>query len=252
MCPPIAGWCDFAALNTVLDPKSGFLGPGDTIVISTDITILHESVQFSRESDLSGALPSATGDVYSGKFVWRVHNFSAFQPLLKTQKIMSPGFPAGAAGRSSRVGGHVRRAGMEEGGGAGCRQCSEEDVLPPGWLAGCAGSWMWWVEGAGQRARAAPADTGLEGRLWSASGRQPIDRWCSSAGVRKSAYPAATLADRTASSTTAASPGQPAQCGLPLILWCPSRRRLLAAALCVPVNSERRRLPVCVPGEQGH
>lgn len=96
---PRAGWCDFAALSLVLDPKQGFLGPGDTIQISTDITILHESVTFTRESDLSGAAPSATGDVYSGKFVWRVHNFSAFQPLLKTQKIMSPGFPAGEGER---------------------------------------------------------------------------------------------------------------------------------------------------------
>ena len=120
---PRAGWCDFAALSTVLDAKQGFLGPGDTVTVSTDITILHESVSFSRESDLSGAAPSATGDVYSGKFVWRVHNFSAFQPLLKTQKIMSPGFPAGAARRGGGRGG--ARAGPGRGqGGARARQRS--------------------------------------------------------------------------------------------------------------------------------
>jgi hypothetical protein len=88
------GWCDFAALSTLLDPKQGFLGPAGTIQVSTDITILDEAVNFTRENDLGGS-SSAAGDVYSGKFVWRVRNFSAFQPLLRTQKIMSPAFPAG-------------------------------------------------------------------------------------------------------------------------------------------------------------
>ena len=109
------GWCDFAALSSILDAKQGFLGAGDSVQVSTDITILHESVAFSRESDLSGAQPSATGDVFSGRFVWRVHNFAAFQPLLRTQKIMSPGFPAGAqGGERGRVwmGGSWRRVGM--------------------------------------------------------------------------------------------------------------------------------------------
>lgn len=89
------GWCDFAALSTLLDPKQGFLGPNGTIQVSTDITILDEAVSFTRESDLGGAAPLSSSDVYSGKFVWKVQNFSVFQPLLRTQKIMSPAFPAG-------------------------------------------------------------------------------------------------------------------------------------------------------------
>jgi hypothetical protein len=34
-------------------------------------------------------------DVLSGKFTWKVHNFSLFKDMIKTQKIMSPVFPAG-------------------------------------------------------------------------------------------------------------------------------------------------------------
>lgn len=89
------GWCDFAALTTLLDAKQGFLGPGGIIQVSTDITILDESVSFTRESDLGGNISLSSTDVFSGKFVWRVQNFSVFQPLLRTQKIMSPAFPAG-------------------------------------------------------------------------------------------------------------------------------------------------------------
>ena len=89
------GWCDFAALTTLFDPKQGFLGPNGTIQVSTDITILDESVSFTRENDLGGVAPLSSSDVYSGKFVWKVQNFSVFQPLLRTQKIMSPAFPAG-------------------------------------------------------------------------------------------------------------------------------------------------------------
>ena len=89
------GWCDFAALSNLLDPKQGFLGPNGTIQVSTDITILDEAVSFTRESDLGGTAPLSSSDVYSGKFIWKVQNFSVFQPLLRTQKIMSPAFPAG-------------------------------------------------------------------------------------------------------------------------------------------------------------
>jgi hypothetical protein len=89
------GWCDFAALSSVLDPKQGFLRPGDVVQVSTDITILNEGVTFTRASDLGGGAPTTSGEVYSGNFVWKVQNFSAFQPLLRTQKIMSPAFPAG-------------------------------------------------------------------------------------------------------------------------------------------------------------
>ncbi|MCL7025321.1 hypothetical protein MKW94_025380 [Papaver nudicaule] len=39
--------------------------------------------------------PSARVDVLSGKFTWKVNNFSLFKEMIKTQKIMSPVFPAG-------------------------------------------------------------------------------------------------------------------------------------------------------------
>lgn len=35
------------------------------------------------------------GDTLNGKFTWKVHNFSLFREMIKTQKIMSPVFPAG-------------------------------------------------------------------------------------------------------------------------------------------------------------
>lgn len=33
--------------------------------------------------------------VLAGKFMWTVRNFSLFREMIKTQKIMSPAFPAG-------------------------------------------------------------------------------------------------------------------------------------------------------------
>lgn len=64
--------------------------------LSLDITILAESTSFSRDPDLSGRVPGASDPCMAGKFLWTVQNFTAFQPLLKTQKIMSPAFTAGA------------------------------------------------------------------------------------------------------------------------------------------------------------
>ncbi|KAL3655838.1 hypothetical protein CASFOL_000234 [Castilleja foliolosa] len=101
------GWCDFASLNSLLDPKVGFLHlSNDCILITADILILHESFSFSRDNyDLQannvsvmgggGVHGAVVGDVLSGKFTWKVHNFSLFKEMVKTQKIMSPIFQAG-------------------------------------------------------------------------------------------------------------------------------------------------------------
>ncbi|XP_008793966.2 uncharacterized protein LOC103710127 [Phoenix dactylifera] len=88
------GWCDFTPAAAILDPKAGFLHPpNDAVLITADILILHESVSFSRDHELQP--PPAAADVLSGKFTWKVHNFSLFREMIKTQKIMSPVFPAG-------------------------------------------------------------------------------------------------------------------------------------------------------------
>ncbi|KAK1316851.1 hypothetical protein QJS10_CPA05g01382 [Acorus calamus] len=81
------GWCDFTPSSTLLDPKSGFLNPSnDSIVVSADVLILDEAVSFSGDE---------AGTGLGGKFTWRVRNFSLFRDMIKTQKIMSPLFPAG-------------------------------------------------------------------------------------------------------------------------------------------------------------
>lgn len=108
------GWCDFIPSTAVLEPKQGFI-VNDVVIVTAEILILQESVSFSREIDhlgsssapgsaptpqtstgtvINGAV-SVSGEVYSGKFTWRVHNFSLFRETIKTQKIMSPLFPAG-------------------------------------------------------------------------------------------------------------------------------------------------------------
>ncbi|XP_042453940.1 uncharacterized protein LOC122038319 [Zingiber officinale] len=86
------GWCDFAPCSGVLDLRSGFLLPSsDSLVVTADILLLHETVAFSRDHE-----PQPTpADVLGGKFSWKVHNFSLFLDMIKTQKIMSPVFPAG-------------------------------------------------------------------------------------------------------------------------------------------------------------
>ncbi|CAN6449841.1 unnamed protein product [Victoria cruziana] len=87
------GWCDFTPSSTILDPKSGLL-LNDSIVIAADILILNETVTFSRDSDIQGTA-APVPDVLNGKFTWKVHNFTLFKEMIKTQKIMSPVFPAG-------------------------------------------------------------------------------------------------------------------------------------------------------------
>ncbi|TYH69524.1 hypothetical protein ES332_D05G062500v1 [Gossypium tomentosum] len=99
------GWCDFTPSSTVFDLKSGYLFNNDAVLITADILILNESVNFTRDnndvqSSLSSMISSSVvaipvSDVLSGKFTWKVHNFSLFKEMIKTQKIMSPVFPAG-------------------------------------------------------------------------------------------------------------------------------------------------------------
>eukprot|EP00850_Spirogloea_muscicola_P017601 SM000153S01590 [mRNA] locus=s153:33191:42651:- [translate_table: standard] len=87
------GWCDFTPSSAVLDPKAGFL-VGDAVLITAEIMVLHESVSFSRENELPVSV-GPSGEALSGKFTWKVHNLSLFKEMIKTQKIMSPVFPAG-------------------------------------------------------------------------------------------------------------------------------------------------------------
>ncbi|KDP33572.1 hypothetical protein JCGZ_07143 [Jatropha curcas] len=99
------GWCDFTPSSTVFDSKLGYLFNNDSVLITADILILNESVSFMRDNnDLQSASSSMisssvvagpVSDVLSGKFTWKVHNFSLFKEMIKTQKIMSPVFPAG-------------------------------------------------------------------------------------------------------------------------------------------------------------
>ncbi|KAF8034987.1 hypothetical protein BT93_C1116 [Corymbia citriodora subsp. variegata] len=97
------GWCDFTPSSTILDSRLGYLLNNDSIVITADILILNESVNFSRDNNESQSALAASSsgvvgqasDVLSGKFSWKVHNFSLFREMIKTQKIMSPVFPAG-------------------------------------------------------------------------------------------------------------------------------------------------------------
>ncbi|PWA52949.1 TRAF-like family protein [Artemisia annua] len=95
------GWCDFTPSAGILDGKAGFLfGEDSCVVVTADILILSESVGFVRDSNevSTGVVTNgngAVGDVLSGKFTWKVFNFSLFREMIKTQKIMSPVFPAG-------------------------------------------------------------------------------------------------------------------------------------------------------------
>ncbi|CAN6841711.1 unnamed protein product [Brassica oleracea] len=93
------GWCDFTLNGSVLDPKMGFLFNNDSLLITADILILNESVSSNSDSGSLYKENSLAGgpmpDVLNGKFTWRVNNFTLFKEMIKTQKIMSPVFPAG-------------------------------------------------------------------------------------------------------------------------------------------------------------
>ena len=89
------GWCDFAPAATVADPRQGF-SVNDSIVVTADILVLDEEVTFTRDGDPSSSSAAATaGEVLSGKFTWKVRNFSLFKEMIRTQKLMSPAFSAG-------------------------------------------------------------------------------------------------------------------------------------------------------------
>ncbi|KAM7256152.1 hypothetical protein ACFE04_011893 [Oxalis oulophora] len=98
------GWCDFTPASTVFDSKLGYMFNNDSVLITADIMILNESINSMRDSNelqtssnASGSVVSSSpaSDALSGKFTWKVHNFSLFKEMIKTQKIMSPVFPAG-------------------------------------------------------------------------------------------------------------------------------------------------------------
>ncbi|XP_078444024.1 TRAF-like family protein [Wolffia australiana] len=94
------GWCDFTPSAAVLDPRAGFLGRDESLVVTADILVLDEAVAFapdpsSTPSSATAASSSSCSETLSGKFTWRVRNFSLFREMIKTQKIMSPVFPAG-------------------------------------------------------------------------------------------------------------------------------------------------------------
>lgn len=97
------GWCDFTPSSTVFDSKLGYLFNNESILITADILILNESVNFTRDNNepassmmmASSVVACPVPEVLSGKFTWKVHNFSLFKEMIKTQKIMSPVFPAG-------------------------------------------------------------------------------------------------------------------------------------------------------------
>ncbi|KAF8393154.1 hypothetical protein HHK36_021395 [Tetracentron sinense] len=98
------GWCDFTPSSSILDSKAGFLFNNDSLLITADILVLNESVSFSRDNNepqfsssisASSVVAGPVSDVLSGKFTWKVLNFSLFKEMIKTQKIMSPVFPAG-------------------------------------------------------------------------------------------------------------------------------------------------------------
>ena len=103
------GWCDFTPSSTIFDSKLGYLFNSDSVLITADILILNESVNFTRDNNelqlsslassmmmtSSSVVAGPVSDVLNGKFTWKVHNFSLFKEMIKTQKIMSPVFPAG-------------------------------------------------------------------------------------------------------------------------------------------------------------
>lgn len=97
------GWCDFTPSSAIFDSKAGYVFNNDSLLITADILILNESVNFTRDNNelqafsmmSSAVVAGPVSDVLSGKFTWKVHNFSLFREMIKTQKIMSPVFPAG-------------------------------------------------------------------------------------------------------------------------------------------------------------
>ncbi|KAL0051235.1 hypothetical protein WJX82_004155 [Trebouxia sp. C0006] len=90
------GWCDFAPAATVTDPRQGF-SVNDSIVVTADILVLDEEVTFTRDGEpsTSSSAAATANEVLSGKFTWKVRNFSLFKEMIRTQKLMSPAFSAG-------------------------------------------------------------------------------------------------------------------------------------------------------------
>ena len=67
------GWCEFAPVSTILDPRQG-LSVNDTVVVTAEVSVLSEAVSFSRDADMSptSVLTVGSTDVMNGKFTWKV------------------------------------------------------------------------------------------------------------------------------------------------------------------------------------
>ena len=98
------GWCDFAERAALLACTNGDDG---ALTIRADVAVLSESCALRRDdlpsdhrlhktdASVDDARSASASPPMSGVFTWTVDNFNAFREMIKTQKIMSPSFPAG-------------------------------------------------------------------------------------------------------------------------------------------------------------
>ena len=82
------GWNDYMRMSDFLAPNAGYLVE-DTAVFSASFHVIKESSTFSKNASSLGSRMSTAkkGDGYSGKFLWRIDNFTRLKDLLKKRKI---------------------------------------------------------------------------------------------------------------------------------------------------------------------
>ncbi|KAH9603035.1 hypothetical protein KSS87_004181 [Heliosperma pusillum] len=84
------GWNDYMKMSDFVGAEAGFL-VDDTAVFSTSFHVIKEFSSFSKNGALLGVRSGIGGpkkfDAHSGKFTWRIDNFTRLKDLLKKRKI---------------------------------------------------------------------------------------------------------------------------------------------------------------------
>ena len=83
------GWIDYMKMSQLVESENGFFVDG-TLVFSTSFHVIKEFSNFSKNGGVlagRGTSVARKSDGYTGKFTWKIENFTKLKDLLKRKRI---------------------------------------------------------------------------------------------------------------------------------------------------------------------
>lgn len=83
------GWIDYMEMSQFIEPANGFFVDG-AVVFSTSFHAIKEFFNFSKNGGIlagKGAGAARKSDCYTGKFTWKIENFTKLKDLLKRKRM---------------------------------------------------------------------------------------------------------------------------------------------------------------------